>query len=291
MSPFRTALLLLICLPSLATGTEPLVVVTSVAPMKTLIEQVSGDLVRVQALVGPGHNPATYDPTPQQIAALSNAALYAQVGLPFEGAWLGRIRAANPRMVVLDTTASLTLRQQDAHSDGVEADTTHPPNAGADPHLWTSPLVVRQMIGTIRDALTVLDGAHADRYAQNHDRFASELTALDAELRALLAPIRGRHFLVFHPGWGYFADAYGLVQVAIEHQGKEPGARSLAGLVAQSRARDIRAIFVQPQFDRRMAARIAENVGATVLVADPLAPDYADNLRRVARQMVAALAP
>ncbi|MCA9512166.1 MAG: zinc ABC transporter substrate-binding protein, partial [Myxococcales bacterium] len=114
--------------------------------------------------------------------------------------------------------------------------------------------------------------------------------ALDAELRARLAPVRGRTFLVFHPAFGYLAREYGLVQVAIEDEGKEPDAHELARLVARARDEGVRVIFVQPQFDRAAAQTIADEVGARLEVLDPLAPDWDDNLRRVARALAEGLA-
>jgi zinc transport system substrate-binding protein len=139
------------------------------------------------------------------------------------------------------------------------------------------------MAVAIRDALTRLDPDGAAVYAANQAAFDAELAALDRELAALLAPLGRRSFLVYHPAWGYFADAYGLEQVPIEHEGKAPGARRLASLIEQARAADTRVIFVQPQFDKRAAERVATAIGGRVETVNPLAEDYADNLRRVAR--------
>ena len=130
---------------------------------------------------------------------------------------------------------------------------------------------------------TGLDPAQEDAYRAGHADFAAELDALDAELRALLAEVPSRRFMVYHPAWGYFADAYGLTQVAIEREGKEPGAKALAGLINQARREGVRVILVQPQMNPQAAEQVARAVGGTVASADPLAADYAASLRRVAR--------
>lgn len=266
----------------------PLRVFASVLPIQTFVEQVGGEHVEARAMVRPGFSPHTYDPTPQQIAALARAALYVRVGVPFEDAWMGRIRSANSSMQVIDVRSGLELRvsedHEHAHDHGREVDEF-------DPHVWTNPRLVMHMIGRIRDRLAELDPAHAADFSRNHDAYLADLRALDEEIHELLDPLRNRKFMVFHPAWGYFADAYGLVQVPIEHEGKEPGARALAALIDRAKAEGVRVIFVQPQFDKRQATQIARAIGGSVIAVDPLAPDYVDNLRQVARQFAAALQP
>jgi len=157
--------------------------------------------------------------------------------------------------------------------------------------VWTNPVLVTHMVGRIRDKLSELAPAHAADFTRNHDAFVAELAALDAELHALLDPLPNRKFMVFHPAWGYFADHYGLTQVSIENEGKEPGARGLAALIDQAKQEGIQVIFVQPQFDERSANQVAQAIGGGVVSVDPLAANYVDNLRQVGRQFAQALKP
>ena len=140
------------------------------------------------------------------------------------------------------------------------------------------------MVGVIRDKLTELDAAHEADFARNHDAYVAELDALDRELHALLDPLPNRKFMVFHPVWGYFADSYGLIQIPIEREHKEPGVRALVALIDQAKREQIRVVFVQPQFDKRHARQVAQAIGGKVIAVDPLDPDYIGNLRSVARQ-------
>ena len=287
----RLALLFAFFLSAIAPAiakAEPLLVFASVLPVQTLVKKIGGGHVDVRSMVQPGYSPHTYDPTPRQIGALAKAVLYVRTGLPFEHAWMERILSANPRMRVIDLRTGIDLREMetlepehDGHHHGHETD----------PHLWTSPLLARQMAGEIRDALSQLDPDHREEYTRNHAAFVRELDGLDRDIRALLDPLENRKFMVFHPSWGYFADAYGLVQVPIEREGKEPGARALAALIDRAKKEGIRVIFVQPQFDKRQARQVAQAIGGMVIAVDPLAPDYVENLRRVARQFAEALRP
>ena len=280
-------------------------VVVSVLPLATFVEAVGGERVAVQTMVLPGQSPATYDPSPKQIAALADADLYVRVGVPFEAAWMKRIRAANSNMPVLDLRDGLPLRPQEDHvhdvhehehaegtgSDHPDAQAGQAAPDGMDAHVWTSPRLVQRMAVAIRDALTELDPGGAALYAANQAAFNTELTALDAELSAALSGLESRNFLVYHPAWGYFADAYGLTQIPVEREGKAPTARRLTALIEQARAADTRVIFVQRQFDRRAAARVAHEIGGRVEAVDPLAPDYVANLRHVAGAIASAQAP
>jgi zinc transport system substrate-binding protein len=284
-------LLLALLMPALGSA-EPLLVFVSVLPEKTFVEKVGGEHVQVQAMVRPGHSPHTYEPTPHQIAALAQTALYVRIGVPFENAWMARIHSANRDMRVLDARAGIDLRPIEAHEHAGAAPEPKGAHQGAielDPHVWTSPPLVKRMARNIRDALTDLDPAHRDDYARNYAAFAAELDALDGEIRSLLKDVRGGRFMVFHPAWGYFAETYGLTQVPIEKEGKEPGARALTALIEQARREHVKVIFVQPQFSRRYAEQVARAIGGRVVAIDPLAPDYTDNLRRAARSIAEAL--
>jgi zinc transport system substrate-binding protein len=265
---------------------RPITVFVSILPQKYFVERIAGPRALVQVMVGPGDSPATYEPRPRQVAALARARVYFEIGVPFESAWLARLRAASPGMLVVDTTAGIARRP-------VEGSPGADPQAGVqgDPHLWTSPALVKIMAARIRDAFQGLDPAHATDYERNFRAFALELDRLDAEIRARLAPYAGRAFLVFHAAWGYFADAYGLRQIPIEAGGKLPGPRTLAAVVDEARTRGIRVVFVQAQFSRADAEMIAREIGGRVVVVDPLAENYTENLRHVAAMLAKALAP
>jgi zinc transport system substrate-binding protein len=115
-----------------------------------------------------------------------------------------------------------------------------------------------------------------------------EIDELDAELKALFAGRTGEQFMVFHPSWGYFAEAYGLVQVPVEIEGKDPKPAQLQNLIRLAREHRIKAVFVQPQFSAKSAELLAREIGGQIVYADPLAENWAANLREVARKFKAA---
>jgi zinc transport system substrate-binding protein len=257
-------------------------VFVSILPQKTFVERVGGEHVQVSVLVGPGQSPATYEPTPQQMAALSRAHVLFRIGVPFETSLLGKIARLNPDLRIIDTRRGVTLLP-------MEADDHDHDHGGMDPHIWLDPQRVKIQAQTIADALTEFDPAHAADFAANLAAFQAELDALDAELAAALAPLRGKKLMVFHPSYGYFAARYGLTQLAVEAAGKSPPPRQIARWIEAARENGVKVIFVQPQFDDRTARAIAEAIDGAVIPLDPLAADFAANLRRIAARIGQAL--
>jgi zinc transport system substrate-binding protein len=266
--------------PALCAGR--LDVLVSVQPLQWLVDRIGAERVSAQTLVPPGSSPATYNPSPREMTALAGARLYVRVGVPFERAWMPRITAANPDMAVLDLREAVELRAMEPGHGHARGESAHQPSA-LDPHVWTSPPNLIAMAGLVRDRLTALDAAGGPVYAANYDRLADDLRRLDLEIRAALAGRHQRRFVVFHPSWGYFADAYDLEQLPVEREGKSPGPRTLGRLIEEARQAGIRVVFVQPQFSPRAARTLADALGARVIEVDPLAYDIPHSLLRLAR--------
>ncbi|UCF35038.1 MAG: zinc ABC transporter substrate-binding protein [Phycisphaerales bacterium] len=159
-----------------------------------------------------------------------------------------------------------------------------------DPHVWLSPRVVKVQARTICDELRRLDPANEARYEENCRLFHEELDRIDAQIAEALAPLKGREFFVFHPAFGYFADAYGLRQVAVQAGGKDPNVRQLGTLIERAKRDGVKLIFVQPQFSRGSAEAVARQIGGVVVPMDPLAEDYLENLLDMASKIKMALA-
>ncbi len=286
---FMKYLLLLAALlsgPGLSREPSPVVVYVSILPLKHFVERVGGDLVRVEVMVGPGQSPATYEPLPRQMAGLETARVFFRTGVPFEDVWIQRIAAANPKLEIVDLREGLDLQPVSGHG---QQPGSVPGRSTLDPHIWTSPVLVRQMSERIRDVLTRLDPPSSSGYAEHQIRFAAALQGLDAEIRALFSGKSRKTILVYHPSWGYFARTYGLVQMAIEADGKEPGPKGLGAIIDAARKQGLRDVFFQQQFRRQDAEAVARALGGKAIAVDPLAEDYIPNLRSVAKAFARSL--
>lgn len=247
---------------------EPINITVSILPQKYFVERIGGNLVRVSVMVQPGESPATYEPKPEQMTALSNADVYISIGVPFEKTWLEKFQAANTSMKMVDTTQGIDRRAT--------------PDGGFDPHIWLSPSLVKIQSETIYSVLAALEPTNEGIFKANLDAFISDIDDLDASIRATLEQTKSKKFIVFHPAWGYFAQDYGLEMISVEVGGQEPSAQELAALIDQAKAENIKVIFAQPEFSQEDAKTIANEIGGEVILINSLNPDWLNNLNTVA---------
>jgi zinc transport system substrate-binding protein len=264
-------------------------VFVSIIPQQYFVNRIAGDLIDVQVMVLPGESPATYEPSPEQMAALDRAEVYFSIGVPFESVWLERIASANPDMLVIDTAAGIDklpivehVHGEDEHEDDI--DPVAEEGAVLDPHIWTSPALVKIQAQNIYDGLVALAPEHQTAFKENLAVFLADIANLEAHIENALADKSNRTFMVFHPAWGYFADQFNLVQIPIELGGTEPSPSELAQLIDKARAEGIKIIFVQPEFSTRSAETIAKEIDGSVIMINSLSYEWLENLEAVANQ-------
>jgi zinc transport system substrate-binding protein len=239
-------------------------VTVSILPQEYFVKKIGGDHIKVNVMVEPGASPATYEPKPQQMKALTQAEAYVSIGVPFEKAWMGKIQESNSLMLVVDS------------AQGIE-------RMGNDPHIWLSPQLVKVQANNIYQGLVTIDSENQGQYKANLEEFLAEVDQLDQKIRQSLAGIEHRKFIVFHPAWGYFARDYNLEQIPIELGGQEPSAAELATLVKKAKAENIKVIFAQPEFSTKEAETIAKEIDGEVLLISPLAANWSNNLLQVSQ--------
>ena len=265
---------------------ERLGVFVSILPQKFFVERIGGDRVSVEVMVQPGRSPATYEPTPNQAAALGAADVFFTIGVSFENAFIPRIAGTLKSLDIVDTSSGIDKRHIafHVHEDGEEHG--HAGDEGPlDPHVWLSPILVKHQAGIIMEKLSELDPDGAGVYRKGYEDFVAELDAVDAGIRESLAPYSGSVLFVFHPAFGYFADEYGLRQVAVEIGGREPSASELEEVIELAKDEGTRIIFAQPEFSRRTVDALADAVGASVVILNPLNPDYLNGIRELAAEV------
>lgn len=242
----------------------------SVGPQAELVREIGGGRVAVTTMIPPGASDEDAALSPRQAFALEEVQLYVAVGhpaFPLEARYIRPFLARHPEVRVVDMSR-------------------HAAGRSGDPHVWVSPEVMALTARDIAAALATIDPAHADEYRRNLDRSLERNARLDRELRLRLAkPGASRAFLVYHPAWGCFARRYGLEQIAIEAEGKEPGAARLIQLIERARSEHATVLLVPEGFPRESAQVITDEIGGRVVTADPLAPDWQATLLRVARAL------
>lgn len=249
----------------------------SILPLRGLVQEIVGDELPVEVLVPAGASPESFEPTPRQFVALNNARLVCSVGLiDFETTLLQKLD--NPQKLVNLSAGVELLAGSCSH---VHADGHHHAH-GIDPHIWTSPRALKQMAA---NAYTAIRRCYPDsaQYETNYLNLCEKLDSLDARTARLIAESGVKLFVLYHPALTYYARDYGVQQLAIEEDGKEPSARHLARLIETARANGVRRIFYQSQFPASTVAVIAEDVGAETVQIDPLREDVLDNIEEITR--------
>ena len=257
--------------------TEPIPIFVSITPQKYFVERIGGNDVKVEVMVHPGESPATFNPKPKKMSRLANAILYFSIGVPFERIWISRLKAIHPDLKFISLHPNLSSNSKSGNSQGKK-----------DPHIWLSPLLAKKMVAKIEAALSKAKPERAEFFKINHIALAQELDILDQEIRDIISTAKSRNFMVFHPAWSYFAETYDLKQVAIEHQGKEPGPRALQKIINIGKKLKIKTIFVQKQFGLSVAKNVSKIIGANVQEIDPLAENYFENMRKTAKAISGA---
>ena len=259
-------------------GEKPLLTVT-VEPQRYFAEAIAGNRFAVASMVPKGASPETYDPLPQQLVALSKSTAYLRIGyIGFEQVWMERLASNAPGLKVFDTSKGIEL----IHGGHEHAGHAH----DVEPHIWNSTVNAQLIARNTCDALCQLSPADSAYFKARCDSLCGRIRQTDSLIRRLLAaPGADKAFMIYHPALSYFARDYGLTQIPIEENGKEPSPARLKALVDTCRNRKVHVVFVQPEFDRHNAEAIAAQTGARIVGINPLSYDWEGEMKRVARTL------
>jgi zinc transport system substrate-binding protein len=239
----------------------------------------------VQAMLPVGSNHETYEPAPRDMEKISTSKMYLALGaLDFEITWLDRFKSSNPEMLVVNTSKGIEmLSGQCSGHDDANGHKSH----GIDPHIWLSPSCMKIQAENICNSLCGIDTTNASFYKLRLDKFNLLADSVDSEIRKMLTGFEGKPILIFHPALAYFCRDYNLEQISIEQEGKEPSPSYLSELITLSKQKNIKSIFISKEFDTRNAEAIAKEINAKVVVFDPMAENWPDNMILLA-ELIAA---
>jgi zinc transport system substrate-binding protein len=274
----------------------------TILPQKYFVEKIVKDKFTINVMVPPGSSPHNFEPKPSAMKALFNSKLYFLIDDPSEKAWIEKFKQNAKNTIFVDSTTGITKiamkehkheeepkvnkKDKHAHHDHKIEDKKDEHNHdGFDPHVWLDPILVKIQAKNIYEAVVKVDEANSDFYKVNYEAFIKELDELDSKIATILAPHKGKAFMVFHPSWGYFAQRYNLEQIAIEIQGKEPKPNELIELIGEAKKHDIKVLFVSNQFSQTSAKTISKNLNANVVTLDPLSQDFTNEILKTANEI------
>jgi zinc transport system substrate-binding protein len=285
----RKVLLFLLLLVTISCGRkdpvvkEPIITV-SIGPFRYFVEGIAGSDFVVNVMVPPGSNPHIYEPFPEQINKLRRSVAYISNGyLGFEMTWLDRFYETNKTMKKLSLGDMIDPIDHDHEHEGEHVE-------NADPHYWVSPKCALIMAAALKEFLCDLRPERKEAYETNYKQLVVKILEIDKRAEENFSKMSGRSFMIYHPNLGYLARDYGLKEVSVEFEGKEPPPSRMKELIDLAREERLNTVFVQKEYDAKNAKAIAGEIGASVKIIDPLSENWYDSTLEIIEQLYSSLA-
>ncbi len=260
-------------------------VFVSIMPQMSIVKSIGGDHVQVESLVKANTSPHNYEPTPRQLMRLTQAHVFFSINMPFEDQLLSKIQLQNSSLHIANMAENIVERHF-ITSDARDHDAHDSHDETVDPHVWLGVAQIETLANTTTRRLSELYPQFASDFNANLLKYLAKLHAVNDSLHTALDQYRGSSFYVFHPAFGYFADSYGLKQVAVEIEGKSPSAKQILSVIELAKHDNVKILFVQKQFDSNTAQAIAKAIDGTVVAIDPLLEDILQNLQMIGTEIL-----
>lgn len=219
-------------------------------------------------MVPAGADPHTYEPFPEQINKLRKSVAYISNGyLGFEMNWLDRFYETNTTMKRLSLGAGINAITTVYHHEG-----GHP--EGADPHYWVSPKCAFIMASSVKGLLSELNPLQKQKYETNYQILVTKIQEVDKKATQLFSGVAKKSFMIYHPNLAYVARDYGIEEIPVEFEGKEPTPSRMKELIDRARKDNLKTIFVQMEYDSKNAKAIAGEISAHIVLINPLSEDW-----------------
>jgi zinc transport system substrate-binding protein len=282
MKRLIASLLLTACFGSPALA--ELKVVVSIKPLHSLVSRVMAGTGQPSLLVDGANSPHTFSLKPSAAAALQNADAIFWIGHELEAFLEKPLKALGEKsrhLAVMEATGVQTLNNREnnifEHADH-DKDHGHEHEHGErDGHIWLDPKNAKAIVSAVASELASIDPANAALYAANASAAVLDISTLETELEATIAPARGKDFMVFHDAYHYFEDRFGLASLGTITLNPEttPGAATIAKLQQRLQQANVGCVFSEPQFDSKLVSLVMEGSSAKTAVLDPLGADLA----------------
>lgn len=249
-----------------------LLVSTSIEPIADIVRSVADTLVDINVLLPKGYSPENYELTITNMKELGNSDIYFAIGnLGFENGKSDKIENNNSNLKIVNLNEYDYLAN--SHSEN-------------DPHIWTSPKAIENIAFIVSQKLSELDTANATFYECNTKDFIKRTKQISSEIKLKLDSCDNRSFVIYHPSLTEYAEEFGLKQLVIETNGKEPNAMQLSSLIDQAKKMNVKIVFVQQEFDSKLSQSIAKELNAKIVEIDPLGKEALSTIIQVTNAII-----
>lgn len=247
-------------------------ITVTIEPLRYFTEQIAGNKFDVATMVPNGSSPETYEPTARQMVKLSESDIYIKVGyIGFERTWMKKLESNAPHTIIINSSEGITLQK---NGNGVP-----------DPHVWMSATNARIIARNIYKALAEIDSKDSLYFKSNLTKLLEKIEITDIKVREDISRNKTLTFLIYHPALTYFARDYGLTQIPIEEEGREPSAAQLQQTISVAKKKRVKIVFVQKEFTNRNTAIVEEGVNAQKVEINPLSYNWDKEMEDIAKKL------
>lgn len=252
---------------------------TTIPPQKWLVDRMVEDKFDVQVITKGDYH--MFEISPSLLKKIGRASAYFSFGLgDSEENLIRKLKSIFPNLKVFDISEGVEKIKLNEHDKAGRSHRGH--THRYDPHVWLSPLAMKVVASNVLKVISELDPENAQTYKKNYERVVAELDSLHEDLKRILSPVRGKKFLVFHSAFRYLERDYGVIELSVEREGKEPTPKELKRIITEAKERGIKTIIVQTGFSQASARVIAKEINGKIVEIDHTDYNYIQNLRRIA---------
>lgn len=262
-------------------------VYTTIYPLYYVADRIGGEYVSIKNVVPAGVEPHDYEPTAQDMVAISKANVLIYNGGGLE-AWVEKaVKSLNQaNLLAVNTTEGLTLLASEEHDHHHEGDKGHEGESAGhehehehehdhgefDPHVWLDPTMLEKQAAQVKDAFVKADQAHKEQFEQNYKALVNDLNKLDQDFKTMVEQSPKKEILVSHKAFTYLAARYGLEQIAISgiSPDDEPSPSELKNLVEKVKQKNIKYVMFETLTSPKVAEVIARETKAQTAILNPL---------------------
>ena len=247
-------------------------ITVTIEPLRYFTEEIAGNKFDVVTMVPNGSSPETYEPTAKQMVKLSESDLYIKVGnIGFERTWMKKLESNAPHTIIIDSSEGIALQK---NGNGVP-----------DPHVWMSASNAKIIARNIYKALANIDSKDSIYFKSNLSKLLEKIENTDINVRENISKNKTLTFLIYHPALTYFARDYGLTQIPIEEEGREPSAAQLQQTISTAKKKMVKIIFIQKEFANRNTSIVEQGTNAQKVEINPLSYNWNKEMENIAMKL------